>query len=102
MLAAILVVAVIVAAIVLRVLSANPANSVVRDIHDAGRVLAGPFKTIFSFKHPKTAIAVNWGIAAAIYLIAGAIISGLLARLAPRPVATAPTAPAATTAPPAV
>jgi hypothetical protein len=70
-LAAAIVVVIIVAAILLRVLSANPTNSIVRDIHDAGQTLVGPFKTLFHIKDPKVSIAVNWGVAALVYLIVG-------------------------------
>jgi hypothetical protein len=72
------------AAIVLRLLAANPANTVVRDVHDAGRALAGPFKDLFLIKNPKTSILVNWGIAAAVYLIVGGLIASLFARTARR------------------
>ncbi len=78
------IVLLIVAAIVLRVLGANAGNTIVHDIHDAGATLVGPFKTIFSLKQPKVSIAVNWGIAALVYLIVGGFIARLLARAAPR------------------
>jgi hypothetical protein len=74
----------IVAAIVLRVLSANPGNTIVHDIHDAARTLVGPFKNIFSFKNAKLSIAVNWGIAAIVYLVVGGLIASFITRLAPR------------------
>ena len=79
------IVLLIVAAILLRVLSANPANSIVKDIHDAGRALVGPFKDVFSIKKPNVSIAVNWGLAAIVYLIVGGFIASLIARIAPRP-----------------
>ncbi|HET7046712.1 MAG TPA: hypothetical protein VFI54_00455 [Solirubrobacteraceae bacterium] len=41
----------------------------------------GPFDGIFSFDNARVAIAVNWGIAAVVYLIVG----GLIARLIGRP-----------------
>ena len=40
--------AIIVLAIVLRVLSANPSNSLVSAIHDAGNWLSSPFHGLFS------------------------------------------------------
>jgi hypothetical protein len=73
------IVAVIVAAILLRVFSANPANSIVRDVHDAGSALVGPFKNVFSLSNPKASIAVNWGLAALVYLVVGGLIVRLLA-----------------------
>lgn len=69
-----LIVIVIVLAIVLRALSANPGNSIVRDVNDTARALVGPFKNVFSLKAPKTALAVNWGLAAIVYLIVGGLI----------------------------
>lgn len=80
-----IVVLLIVAAIVLRVVGANPGNSIVRDIHDAGRWLVGPFKNVFSVKNAKESIALNWGLAALIYLIVGHALASVIARLAPRP-----------------
>ena len=78
-----LVAAVIVAAIVLRLLSANPHNTVVSDIHDAGAWLVGPFKNIFSFSSAKLTMAVNYGIAAIVYLAIAHLLAGLIMR-APR------------------
>ncbi len=75
---------VIAVAIVLRVLGANPANSIVRDIHDAGRWLVGPFNNVFTIKNPKADLAANWGLAAVVYLIIGGFIASLIARIAPR------------------
>jgi ABC-type dipeptide/oligopeptide/nickel transport system permease component len=79
-----LVVLVIVVGILLRVLGANPANSIVSDIHDAGRALVGPFKNMFTLKNPKSELAVNWGLAAVVYLIVGGLVAGLITRAAPR------------------
>jgi hypothetical protein len=79
-----LIAALIVVAIVLRVLGANPGNSIVSSIHDAARVFVGPFKNIFSIKDAKLSIVVNWGIAAVVYLLVGSIIARLITRLAPR------------------
>ncbi len=74
---------ILVAAIVLRVAGANPGNTIVHDIHGVGSTLAGPFKNVFSVKNPKTSIAVNWGLAAVVYMLIGSLIAGLIARLAP-------------------
>jgi hypothetical protein len=78
-------IAIIVVAILLRVLGANASNTIVRDIHDAGRTLVGPFHNMFSIKNAKVSMAVNWGIAAIVYLIVGGFIARLIARAAPRP-----------------
>ncbi len=82
-----LIAALIVAAIVLRVLGANAGNTVVRDIHDAAKFFVGPFNGMFSIHNAKLAMAVNWGIAAAVYVAVGWIIAGVIARLAPAGVA---------------
>jgi hypothetical protein len=83
-LAAALVALVIVVAIVLRVLGANAGNTIVKDIHDVGQTLVGPFKNVFSIKNPKASIAANWGLAAAVWLIVGSVIASLIARISPR------------------
>jgi H+/gluconate symporter-like permease len=85
-LAVAVVVVIIVAAIVLRVLGANASNTIVSHIHDAAKWLVGPFDNMFSISKPKVSIAVNWGLAALVYLIVGSLIARLIARAAPRPV----------------
>jgi drug/metabolite transporter (DMT)-like permease len=84
------VVAVIVAGILLVVLGANSHNDIVSTIHDWGSTLVGPFKDLFSIKNHKTSIAVNWGIAAVVYLIAGSILARFIARMAAGPLRRAP------------
>jgi hypothetical protein len=79
-----LVALVIVVAIVLHAASANFGNVIVRDINDVGKTLVGPFKNIFSIKNQKVSIAVNWGLAALVWLIVGSVIASLIARIAPR------------------
>ncbi len=74
------IVLVIVAGILLVVLKANPTNSIVSEVHDWARSLAGPFDGMFSFQNAHTAIAVNWGIAAVLYLFIGGLIARLLGR----------------------
>jgi hypothetical protein len=73
-----IVVLIIAAGILLVVLKANPANSVVSEVHSWAHWLAGPFDGMFSFHSANTAIAVNWGIAAVVYLIVGGLIVRLL------------------------
>jgi hypothetical protein len=75
---------VIVVAIVLFLLGANSSNAIVRDIHDAGAWLVGPFKNLFAIHKPKVAMAVNWGLAALVYLLVGHFIASLLVRMTPR------------------
>ena len=74
------VVLIIVAGILLALLKANPGNGVVSEVHGWGRWLVGPFNGMFSFRHPRVAVAVNWGIAAVIYLFAGGLISRFIGR----------------------
>lgn len=78
-----IVVLVIVAAIILRVAGANAGNSIVHDIHSVGSTLAGPFKNVFALKNPKTNMAVNWGLAAVVYMVIASVIASLIARIAP-------------------
>jgi len=79
-----LIALIIVVAIVLFVLGANQSNGIVSAIHDAGAWLVGPFKNLFSIHNPKLAMAVNWGLAALVYLIVGHVIASLLVRMTPR------------------
>jgi hypothetical protein len=72
------VVLIILAGIALVWFKANATNSIVSDVHDAARWLAGPFDGIFSFHSARVALAVNWGAAALVYLIVGVLIARLL------------------------
>jgi hypothetical protein len=74
------VAAIIVIGILLVVLGANQSNELVKAVMDAARWLAGPFRDLFSFDSHKTTVAVNWGIAAAVYLAIGRLIARLLVR----------------------
>lgn len=74
------VVAVIVVAILLVLFGANPHNSVVSHIHDAAKVLVGPFANVFSVHDAKAALAINWGLAALVYMIAGHALATMVAR----------------------
>jgi hypothetical protein len=73
-----IIVLIIVAGILLVLLKANPTNTIVADVHDAARWFAGPFDGIFSFHSARVALAVNWGLAAVVYLIVGGLIARLL------------------------
>ena len=79
---AMVVAGVIVAGILLYVLGANQSNGIVSAIMDAGRWLVGPFKSLFELDSSKAQLAVNWGIAAAVYAFVGSLIASLLARAA--------------------
>jgi hypothetical protein len=74
------VVGLLVVAILLVVLEANRDNAIVEALLDAGAWLAGPFDNVFSMDSRKERIAVNYGLAALVYAIAGALIARLLRR----------------------
>ena len=76
-----LLVGIIVAGILLEVLGANANNSLVSNVHDLGKALVGPFNDLFSIDDPKVAIAVNWGLAALLYLFVGSLIARILRRI---------------------
>ena len=72
------VAAVIVAGILLFVLEANRSNDIVTWVMDAGEFLVGPFDSLFTIDDAKWEIAVNWGIAAVLWVVAGALVARLL------------------------
>ena len=74
------VVALIVIGILLVVLKANKDNQVVKWLLDAAKFLVGPFKDVFKPHDAKLKVAVNYGLAAAIYAIVGGFIAKLLRR----------------------
>lgn len=88
------VVLIIVAGILLALLRANSTNGVVSEVHGWGRWLVGPFNGMFSFHRTRVGVAVNWGIAAAVYVLAGGLLSRLIGRShAWRPFAGRPSIP---------
>ena len=63
-------------AIVLSDLSANPANTIAKGIHEGANFFAGAFTGLITFSgHPKREITVDWGIALVVFLIVGALIA---------------------------
>jgi hypothetical protein len=80
-LAAGVVAAIIVTGVLLVVLNANPTNDIVSAIHDAARALVGPFDGMFTLDSAKATLAVNWGIAALVYLIIGGLIARVIAMI---------------------
>jgi hypothetical protein len=74
------VVGLLLLAIVLVLLEANRDNAIVEALLDAGAWLAEPFDNVFSMDTRKERIAVNYGVAALVYGIAGALILRLLRR----------------------
>ncbi len=75
-----LVVGVIVLGIVLVALEANTANVLVDAVLDVANFLVGPFEDVFDLEQRKTAVAVNYGLAALVYFIVGRVIARLLRR----------------------
>ena len=74
-----IVVAFIVLGIVLHLFDANSGNVIVSFVYDVAGWLVTPFKGIFSLDGAKEQIAANWGLAALVYAIVGALIARLLA-----------------------
>ena len=72
--------AIIIIGIVLVLIKANPNNQIVDFILDIGNFLTKPFHGLFPQDNPRQDILVNWGIAAIVYLIIGAIIARLARR----------------------
>ena len=75
-----IVAAVLVIGILLVLLEANRDNSLVDAVLDAAKWLAGPFDNVFEPDGRKARVAVNWGLATVVYLIAARLITRLLAR----------------------
>jgi hypothetical protein len=75
-----LVVGLLVVAILSVVLEANRDNAIVEALLDAGAWLAGPFDNVFEMDTRKERIAVNYGLAALVYAIAGGLIARMLRR----------------------
>jgi hypothetical protein len=63
------------------VFNANPTNTIVSHMHSWGRALVGPFAGLFTPRNPKQRIAINWGIAAAVYFVASRLVARLLSAL---------------------
>jgi len=71
---------VLVVAILLVVLEANRSNDLVQLVRDAAGILAGPFDGLFTLDSNKAEKAVNWGIAAVVWLALGRLVARLLVR----------------------
>jgi cytochrome oxidase Cu insertion factor (SCO1/SenC/PrrC family) len=80
MMIAIAIALVLVAGILLVVLEANRSNELVQFVRDAASTLAGPLDGLFTLDSNKGEKAVNWGIAAVVWLALGRLVSGLLLR----------------------
>jgi hypothetical protein len=87
--AAVMYVAVAVAAalvlhIVLVFLDANPANAIVVFVRGIADRLVGPFQGLFTPKDPKQQVAIDYGLAAVVYLAAGAAVTRVIRLLGGR------------------
>jgi hypothetical protein len=71
---------VLVIGILLVVLEANRSNELVQFFRDAASLLAGPFDGLFTLDSNKAEKAVNWGIAAVVWLAIGRLIARLMLR----------------------
>jgi len=76
--AARIIAGVIVAGILLVVLNANEGNAIVGAVLDVARFFVKPFRSIFDLSDNDVQIALNWGIGAAAYLLAGTLLARLL------------------------
>jgi len=74
------IVGLIVVGILLVLLEANRDNAIVDWLVGAGDFLSRPFHGIFTPDGRKAQVAVNWGLAAAVYAIAGGLIARMLRR----------------------
>jgi hypothetical protein len=79
-LVAAVVAAILVIGILVVVLGANHSNTLVQASTDAARWLAGPFRGLFTFDSHKITVAVDWGIAAVVYMAVGRLVARLLLR----------------------
>lgn len=77
-----LIAAVLVIGILLVAFEANEDNVLVDAILDVGRFFADPFRAIFELDNDKVQIAINWGIAAAAYLLVAGLLAIALRRAA--------------------
>lgn len=61
-------------------LEANRDNGIVDFFVDVGEFLVEPFDNVFDLEKRKVEVAVNWGLAALVYSLIGALIAKLLRR----------------------
>lgn len=63
------------------VFEANPANDIVSTVRDWADDLAWKFRDVFEPEDAKFRVAVNYGLAAVVYLIVGRVLVNLIRRL---------------------
>jgi hypothetical protein len=73
-----LIAALIVIGIAFVVFDANRDNSVVSWVHDAAKFFVGPFDGMFKPKNHHAEVALNWGIAALVYVLVGRLLARLI------------------------
>ncbi|MFH9731072.1 hypothetical protein [Streptomyces sp. NPDC017260] len=66
--------------ILMYLLDANPANDLVRFVHDVADVLAGWSRDLFTFDEAWARVVAGYGLAALVYLFVGHAIAGRLGR----------------------
>lgn len=71
---------VLIVAIVLTVLEANRSNELVQGVRDVAGFLAGPLDDLFKLDSNKAERAVNWGLAAVVWLVIGRLVARLMLR----------------------
>ena len=74
------VVGLVVLGILIHLAGASTSHGLTGAVDDAARALAQPFRGTFSMHGAKADVVVNWGLAAAVYAIAGALILRALPR----------------------
>jgi hypothetical protein len=74
------IVAIIVIGILFMVLKANRDNQIVTLVTDVAETLVGPFRDLFDLRSREAEVAVNWGIAAVVYLLIGRLALSLARR----------------------
>ncbi|WP_395110125.1 hypothetical protein [Actinomadura sp. SCN-SB] len=75
------VVATLAVHIVFVAFEANPANEIVNTVAEWAEGMAWEFKDVFQPSDPKAGIAVNYGLAAVVYLVIGRLLAGLIRHL---------------------
>jgi hypothetical protein len=69
-------------AIVLYDVDANASNTIVKGIHEGANFFASPFTGLITVAgHTKRELTIDWGIALLVYLVVGAVIASLIARI---------------------
>jgi hypothetical protein len=74
------IVGLIVVGILIHLAGANTSHGIVAALDDAAKWLVAPFRGTFSMHGAKANVLVNWGLAAVVYAIAGALILRALPR----------------------